>query len=55
MKKYIIEFTQEEMVVINDALVQMPYFKAAPLIANINNQIKNPLYSESDEETDIQT
>ena len=37
--QYTIIFSQQEMQVINDALVEMPYFKAAPVIDSINRQL----------------
>lgn len=37
---YEITFTDQQLAVLNDALVQMPYRLAAPLIAHINEQIQ---------------
>ena len=37
-----IEFTDEQMAVLNDALVQLPYWRAAPLIQAINEQLAVP-------------
>ncbi len=34
-----LQFTDEQLRVLNDALVQLPYWKAAPLIQSINEQI----------------
>lgn len=36
---YVIEFTEEELQILNDALIEMPFKKAAPVIAAINKQI----------------
>lgn len=40
MQTYALTFTPEQMQVLNDALVNLPYFKAAPLIAAINAQVQ---------------
>lgn len=34
-----LEFTDQEMMIINSALVEMPYRVVAPLIKNINEQL----------------
>ncbi len=34
-----INFTDPEMSALNEALIALPYFKAAPLIKSINEQI----------------
>lgn len=41
MKTYELTLTEQEMTILNDALVQLPFFKVAPLIQSINEQIKN--------------
>ena len=38
--KYIIEFTAEELQIISMGLAELPYKLSAPLIVNINEQIK---------------
>jgi alpha-D-ribose 1-methylphosphonate 5-triphosphate synthase subunit PhnG len=35
-----LNFTQQELAVLNDALMQMPYGRVAPLVQNINKQIQ---------------
>lgn len=40
MKKFNIEFSQEDMQVLQAALVELPFRVAAPLINNINKQIQ---------------
>ena len=40
MNKFTIEFTQEDMQVLQAALVELPFRIAAPLIDNINKQIQ---------------
>jgi hypothetical protein len=37
---YKLELSDQQLSVINDALMQMPYHLAAPLIAHINQQIQ---------------
>jgi hypothetical protein len=41
MKTVTLTFTQEQLQVINAALMEIPYRAAAPLIASINSQIKD--------------
>lgn len=38
-KTYTLTFTPEQLVILNDALVEMPYRTVAPLIYEINMQI----------------
>lgn len=40
MKNITVEFTQDQLKVLNDALVEMPFRVAAPLIQQINMQIQ---------------
>jgi hypothetical protein len=35
-----LNFTPQELAVLNDALMQMPYGRVALLVQNINNQIQ---------------
>ena len=35
-----IEFTTEQLIIIDKALQQMPFYLVAPLIADINKQLK---------------
>lgn len=35
-----LEFDAEDLQTINDALAQMPYYRAAPLVNKINTQIR---------------
>ena len=39
MKDFTLTFTNDEMVVINNAIIMLPYHIAAPLIDSINKQI----------------
>lgn len=41
-----IEFNEQQLSVLNAALVEIPYRVAAPLIAHINQQIQEQLNSE---------
>jgi hypothetical protein len=41
MKTITLTFTQEQLQILNAALMEIPYRAAAPLIASINNQIKD--------------
>lgn len=38
---FTLTFSKEEMEILDNALGQMPYKMVAPLIANINEQIRN--------------
>lgn len=40
MKKFTLEFTQDQLKVLNDALVEMPFKVSAPIIQHINMQIQ---------------
>lgn len=40
MNEINLKFSPQELAVINDALVQMPYGRVAPLIHSINQQLK---------------
>lgn len=46
-----IEFNEQQLSVLNTALVEIPYRIAAPLIAHINQQIQEQLKLESDGRT----
>ena len=35
-----LELTNDDLVVINDALMQMPYYRVQPLIFKINDQLQ---------------
>lgn len=35
-----LEFTNEQLIILDKALQQMPYYLAAPIIESINQQIK---------------
>lgn len=48
---YSIKFTDEHLAVLNDALVKLPFYVAAPVIAHINDQIRQQRAGE-DERTD---
>lgn len=36
-----LNFTDEQMVILNEALIELPYKKAAPIIAEINKQLND--------------
>lgn len=42
-----IEFNEQQLQVLNAAIVELPYRMSAPLIAHINQQIQEQLNSES--------
>lgn len=46
-----IEFNEQQLSVLNAALVEIPFRIAAPLIAHINQQIQEQLKLESDGRT----
>jgi len=46
-----IEFNEQQLGILNAALVEIPYRMAAPLIAHINQQIQEQLNSESPTQT----
>jgi hypothetical protein len=41
MKTITLTFTQEQLQILNAALMEIPYRVAAPLISSINSQIKD--------------
>lgn len=46
-----IEFNEQQLVILNSALLELPYRIAAPLINNINEQIKqNQIVDAEDQE-----
>ena len=38
-----LELTDEDLRVLNDALMEMPYYRAAPVVAKINEQLHQQL------------
>lgn len=40
MKNFDISFTQDQLKVLNDALIEMPFKVSAPIIQHINTQIQ---------------
>jgi len=50
MKPITLTFTQEQLQVLNAALGDVPYRVAAPLIANINNQIQRQFDRREDDD-----
>lgn len=44
-------FTDEQMQVLNQALVRIPYYQAAPLINSINAQIRASFEKARDQQT----
>lgn len=49
MKTLTLAFTQEQLQVLNTALLEVPYRLAAPLISSINSQIQQQFQREDDE------
>jgi hypothetical protein len=49
MKTITLTLTQEQLHILNAALGDVPYRVAAPLIANINNQIQRQFEREDDD------
>ena len=49
MNKITLTFTQEQLQVLNAALVEIPYRIAAPLISSINSQIQKQFQREDDD------
>jgi len=49
MKSFAITFTEQQLQVLNAAIVELPYRISAPLIAHINQQIKEQQALEYDE------
>ena len=48
METFKLEFTAEQMAVLDKALQQMPYYLAAPVIATINRQIAQQREADKD-------
>jgi hypothetical protein len=48
MKNITLEFTQDQLKVLNDALIEMPFRVAAPLIQQINMQIQQQFDKNAD-------
>ena len=46
-----LSFTQEQLQVINAALVEVPYRLAAPLISSINSQIQRQFEQREEQQT----
>ena len=49
MKSITLSFTQEQLQILNTALLEVPYRLAAPLIASINSQIQRQFEREDDD------
>lgn len=49
MKPITLSFTQEQLQVLNAALVEVPYRVAAPLISSINSQIQRQFDQREDD------
>ena len=50
MKSITLTFTQEQLQVLNTALLEIPYKLAAPLISSINSQIQRQFDKREDDE-----
>jgi hypothetical protein len=50
MKPITLSFTQEQLQVLNAALLEVPYRLAAPLISSINSQIQRQFNQREDDE-----
>jgi hypothetical protein len=50
MKPITLSFTQEQLQVLNAALLEIPYRLAAPLISSINSQIQQQFNQREDDE-----
>jgi hypothetical protein len=50
MKKTTLSFTQEQLQVLNTALLEVPYRLAAPLISSINSQIQRQFDQRNDDD-----
>jgi hypothetical protein len=50
MKPITLSFTQEQLQVLNTALLEVPYRLAAPLISSINSQIQQQFNQREDNE-----
>jgi len=51
MKLIAITFTQEQLQVLNTALLEIPYKLAAPLISSINSQIQRQFDQREEQQT----
>ena len=51
MKTITLSFTQEQLQVLNAALLEVPYRLAAPLISSINAQIQQQFNQREDDDT----
>ena len=51
MKPITLSFTQEQLQVLNTALLEVPYRLAAPLISSINSQIQRQFDQREEEQT----
>jgi hypothetical protein len=49
MKKFSLEFSQDQLNVLNQALIELPFRIAAPLIQQINMQIQKQFDEKVDE------
>lgn len=52
MTTFTLSFTIEEMQIIDEALGNLPFKKVAPLIDNINNQIKKANQTDNEQNND---
>jgi hypothetical protein len=50
MKSIALTFTQEQLQILNTALLEVPYRLAAPLISSINSQIQKQFNQRQDDE-----
>jgi hypothetical protein len=50
MKPINLSFTQEQLQILNTALLEVPYRLAAPLISSINSQIQQQFNQREDDE-----
>ncbi len=51
MKTVTLTFTQEQLQVLNAALMEIPYRAAAPLISSINSQIQRQFDEREEQQT----
>ena len=49
MKKFILEFSEEQLVTLNEALIEMPFKKALPIINHINSETQKSFNHAVDE------
>lgn len=54
MKNFILEFNQDQLNVLNKALIEMPFKISAPIIQHINIQIQHQ-FEKSNDEKDMPT